>query len=48
MLKPLLAATVLIAQVVPAPAMWLAPAANKKPCMPPMIGESWQGPLPAA
>ncbi len=47
MLKPLLTAIVLIAQVVPAPAMWVAQS-RPRPCLPPMIGETWQGPLPAA
>ncbi|UIJ45390.1 hypothetical protein LZK98_00010 [Sphingomonas cannabina] len=52
MLRPLLAVAVLLAQVIPASALaGLIPSSTAKPhpCLPPMlVGDGWQGPLPAA
>ncbi|WP_325489250.1 hypothetical protein [Sphingomonas sp.] len=50
MLRPLLVVAVLIAQVVPAPALSpfaAAPVRHAHPTLP-MEGNSWQGPLPAS
>lgn len=49
MIRVLLAAAVLIAQLVPAPALFASSGATRpQPCLPPMLADTWQVKLPAA